>query len=421
MKLLSKITLILALVLLSVKSDPSNKFTTDDPYAMYQIKGVTLKEGLSASGITLLTPLSANLLYETWIISVYDTQEKSAHVKIAHIFKYGIENTFPMKINDLVQWCKKIVNTNAELEHNNIQMRAMPCDSNSIKTVTIAGNNVTYIGFDMPLMSTSLQEACDGYNMRERICKYSIKSLAKALIFLVQKNLKYSKMIDDFYLLKKNLYFKGRMESKTNGKTPMFFVIPFLAANTPEQILGLKPLIPAEEESQKKAYMNHIAYMLYSLYKNIPADEEDIEAKKLMPLKELHLKDLFQLYNKKYLDNKISINDPYTNLSEEQFKVCASKMDSATLDEQEMILKNTMYEFLNKLSKSDDKQFKSFQEVSAHPFMTNKFSNNLIQSNTAEDSPIEKIKQKREKRESLGGSLGTLKDNQFSANGIQLK
>lgn len=369
----------------NLDSNKTIKLSVDNNFHMFQLKNLVLMKDIKIADFILEKQIYSCALYETWVILLYKNNRYIR--KISHIFKYSIQGTFPLKLNDLLTWCENSVKFNQSSLSNSSNFKSLFCIKENVFTKTIIQGELTYIVFDMPSSSYSLEEACDDLSFNNRICKYESKSLIKSLVSTIGLNTSNDIKSDLVFKFIKKAFYYGKLKMDPNNESiySNFSIIgiPFLKYIEPEQFSEYHIKSEKEKLISNKIELTKLGRLIYSLYSKTSDFEYKIDDN--IPFEQLSEIEVFKAFNKYHLENNTEyVNDTYLGLSNDRYKRIKDNLNKLSSEEIEEYFENTFYQFLSKLTSYDNnKGFESTEEVLKHPYLLTNVGLDKIQSDTA--------------------------------------
>jgi len=377
---------------------------------MFYHSNYNFQKGENIEGLHLIKKIYGTDIYETWEVKKFETIGFKPY--IAHIFKYVPTGFFPIKEEDLDNWCKNIETYNKSLEFKMLDVRVMPCyKKKSFKVQTKTGKELAYLLFEHPDGGYKLEDSCTENNTFERICRYSIKNLTKGYLRLLQMAHSVTKAtIQDLYFLttKGAFYYgqlrkhipeqKGQVQKENNEKKEKvkhyFQIVPFFRVFKPDDCNNVSKLVKEDLQAQLKIRMYEFGKFLMNFYKGF---DETKESKLFATgdnfiideeIESLKVVDIFVLLNKDELDDGKAYENHYFGIPKKFADVLQQYVDKKApiekLTQNAEYLKNSFYDFLHKLVDYNGKQFANVDEAVNHKFLKGNQFLTKVESDTGE-------------------------------------
>jgi hypothetical protein len=372
--------------------------------------------GSKIADLTLLSKVHSTLLYETW--NVLKQEKFVMKPYLAHIYKYTLGSTFPMKSDDLDHFCQKIESYNKNMLNENI--RAIPCYNSTSFNQKIPGGILSYLLFENPNGGYKLADICTPQCSKERICRYMLKDFIRGFMRSIQFSQLSSDMHDVNFVLAQNGFFFGKvpevkklsqnsgdisMKSAVNQKESEpfkdenrhFISLAYPKAWSAEGINSTKLSSDELKKIKNKQFMTQFGRFIIDMYKgldnstNVPASSPDDNfnpaGHRYANLTEVYL-DLNTEkdgnYSKFRADDYFGIKSDFvtavqaflanTLTSQKAFK----EMDDMLLDSfYDFIYKTVTFDISSKI------QFEDFDKLLNHKFLMNQIAFNKVRSDTS--------------------------------------
>lgn len=372
--------------------------------------------GSKIADLTLLSKVHSTVLYDTW--SVLKQEEFGMKPYIAHIYKYTLGSTFPMKQDDLDYFCEKIATYNQNMQNENI--RALPCFNSTSFSQTIPGGVVSYILFENPNGGYKLADICTPHCSKERICRYMLKDFIRGFIRSLQYSQQSPEIHDVNFLLAQNGFFYGKVPEtkkglpknnmsmrnemhKPNSNTPKdenrrFITLAYPKAWSAEALNTTQQVTDTLKKIKNKQLMSQFGKFLIDMYKgldnstNIPPTSPDDNFNPNAGVKFANLTDVFLNlntekdgnYSKFRQDDYFGVNGQYISAVENFLsKTLTNQQAFKKMDE---LLKGSFYEFIYKtvtFEISNNVQFEDFDKLLNHKFLMTQVPFNKVRSDTS--------------------------------------
>lgn len=390
---------------------------------MYILKGVSFAKGASLTkDVKLVKKVYSTNIFETWEVVKFEKDHYKPYV--AHIFKYSLTGMFPLKREDLEAWCLGIHKINKNMQERMLDVRLTPCNENKVyEEVTNDNTLLNYILFEKTDGGMKLEDSCSETCAKDRICRYSLKNLARGIIRLFKISEESNQKYDVNTLLVKGVFYFGKFPTPSkidDKKTPTshvltniqkeiktfldnakrdykhyFMIIPFFKFFKPDDILALKPLTKEDIGAREKIQMYELGQFLRDIYTglneaptikiNVPGDSFTPDSNK----QSQDVVDIFFEVNKSdILDGQI-YEDRYFGIRKDFAKIALEisqgKANKSKAKQNSQLLKGSFYEFAHKLMDYfGNSQFASLEEALKHNFLTGKVYINKIESDTGD-------------------------------------
>lgn len=386
---------------------------------MYLVRGLVFQPLATMGKITLKKKIFSSLLYESWEVLSFENNRNVPF--IAHIFKYSLSSNFPLDRKEVDLWCMKIYEMNSQLKQRLLDIRLNPCHENKSNVyITTENSEITYVLFPKPDGGLKLEETCQSSCSKDRICRYSLKNVSRALLrFYSISNSTYEKSDVRMQLVKGAFYFgklpKPNISTKTESTyAPLvdlirrfsflnkdqedtkhyYIVIPFFKFSTAD---GLKNFRKPEQEIRQaleKIDLYYIGKFLERMYIGLNESED-------LPPFELgdnfsvdpkddgkDLVDLFYKLNEADVKDKDINVEPYFGIKQEFVDAVKENYNKETYNDvkqYQSLLEGTFYEFIRKLVDYNGDQFNTYKDALGHKFLNGKVFIRSIQSDTADN------------------------------------
>lgn len=414
---------------------------------MYLIRGISFQYGSKIGDMVLEKKIYACNLYETWEVKIFEKDHFSPYT--AHIFKYSLTGMFPLHQKELDAFCLNALETSYHLKERNLDIRVNPCHNNKAYQI-LTNDNVllSYMLFERPDGGYKLSDACNSTCVKDRVCRYSLKNLAKGLLRVYQLSDSCNSKYCLNYLLLKNVLYYGKfphiphvevnLNEKYNPITKFqtsinnfqksddkkdfknyFIIIPFPKYFKPEDynqvnqhsnsnnVIGklnnaLSSGLSDNQNTQvndnnsqlAKIRMVQIGNLLSKVYDGLD-EAEDVQVYQpgdnFSPdnkIQNMDYVDLFYQFNKEEIHDFEVRKDEYFGIKQDFANLFTRQANPTitVIKQNNNLLQKSFYEFLLKLLNFYGDQFKSYEEAINHKFLSGKVYLSHIESDTGDVS-----------------------------------
>jgi len=236
---------------------------------------LVLQKGIRIDKMILQERLQSNQIYETWKVKRDD--DYGSKIFYAHIFKYQLNNNFPIKAANLTLFCNKINQLNKVLDSRKVRMNSLTCLNNTYVKYVTPTYEASYILFKPPQLSESINELCGANCAHERVCKYRLRDIARALVDTEVVNAKDCTLFSvGIHFNKKFLYY-GLFKNRQNR---IFTFLPFFDFEDLAYVVDETPTENSIKLMEKKAMVN-LGKFLMELYTGHQTHEKEIKYQNL--------------------------------------------------------------------------------------------------------------------------------------------
>jgi len=370
--------------------------------------------------LVLISKIHSTLLYETWEVLKQEAFGKKPY--LAHIFRYTLSNQFPLKKDNLEQFCEKIVEYNNKMKSKANNFRALPCYNSTVFSQKTPGGVLSYLLFEKPTAGFKLTEMCTPMCAKDRVCKYMMKDFAKGYIDSYLYSQASSDAFDVNFYLAQNGFFYGKVPTVKKGlkkqeglamfqnnnnqndnkEDPLkhFVTLAYPKAYSPETVKGPSQNMTSTIKTVKnKQMMVYFGKFLINMYKGLdnstnfpaPTPEDNFNPRGF------NFKNLTEVY----LNLNTGKNGNFTKFrADEYFGVKPNYVvavraflgktltSQKAFKEMDALLKNSFYEFIYKSVMFDPENKKQFEDMNAmlgHKFLANSLKTNQLRSDTSFD------------------------------------
>ena len=351
---------------------------------------------------------------------------------IAHIFKYTLASQFPLKSDDLNNFCAKILEYNKNIKIQNGNIRAIPCYMSTVFSEKVIGGVVSYLLFERPFGGESLPSICMPNCSKDRVCRYMIKDFAKGWLMSSLYSQHSTDLNDVNFVLAQNGFYYGRLpkvkmnatitgeiknflvknaaahEEGEKDRTRRFITLAYPKAYSPQTVLPVKPNNSTvisksnakdhNKEVKNKQSIVQFGKFLINMYKGL---DNSTNTPPLSPddtfnptgVQYGNLTDVYLNLNKKKDGNYTKFEkDEYFGVKESFISALRRFLEKTlviqkALQEMDDMLKDSFYEFVFKSVTFDpesQRQFENMEAMLKHNFIISKPAVNQVKSDTSE-------------------------------------
>ena len=358
------------------------------------------------------------------IREVIRQEGKGSKPYVAHIFKYSLTGQFPIKPEDLRFFCLKALQYNSKMKAKGVDIRTFPCFNNIPNIQRTVGGVLSYVLFELPDGGFKLSESCEPHCIKERICRYGLKNIARGLLESFKyteeskdkMDLRFALAKDAFYFgvvpktkslqqeKSQDYYVQRTIEQMMSGgqdqdEIPFynhFIVLPFFKFYDSKSLENQQdPEIPKDKKIITKQNMVYIGQFLITLYKGLKNSNLEVHEPNdnfdpnMVNFK--NMTDIYSIYNQEEVGKGQSKADEYFGVKDEYVNKLGSvvgkqQTHKKALQSMDDLLKDSYYEFIFKLTKFDpnsQKQFKDYDDALKHKFLEGITFINIIRSDTS--------------------------------------
>jgi hypothetical protein len=320
---------------------------------------------------------------------------------LAHIFKYSLAAQFPLKVDDLDTFCKKIEVYNGKMAEMKQNFRSPVCYNNTAFTQKIHGGVLSYLLFERPIGGSKLSDICVPNCSKQRICRYMLKDFAKGWLTSKIYSQNSTDPFEVDFQLAQNGFFYGKAPGQPKEDNLNHFIsLPYPKFFAPDNVLnegGWTNLTQIMREVQNKQLMTGFARFMINFYKGLdnttdlaPPSPEDNFDPTAFQFK--NLTDVYLIMNTKPDGNFTKFKaDKYFGVTPDYIESLKAFMDKTltiqkAIEEMSKKLKDSFFEFIFKAANfdTDNKmQFDSLASMLKHKFLDIKLELNEVRSDTS--------------------------------------